>query len=46
MCEKKLFEHLLKKKEKCTKAKLTMLICNSFTPKRVVLVSHLFLDVV
>jgi hypothetical protein len=45
MCVKKLFEHLPKRKKRYIKAKLTMLICSSFTPKRVVLVSLLSRDV-
>jgi hypothetical protein len=48
MFVKRSFEHLLKRKEKYIKVKLTMLTCSSFTLKRAVSLvsssSNLFLD--
>ena len=45
MYVKRSFEHLLKRKERYIKVKLTMLTCSSFTLKRAVSVAkHLFQD--
>jgi len=44
MSVKKSFVHLLKKKEKYIKAKLTTLTCNSSTPKKAASVNLLSLD--
>jgi hypothetical protein len=44
MYVKRLFEHLLKKKEKVIQAKLTTLTCSSSTLKKVALVNLQFLD--
>ena len=44
MYVKRSFEHLLKKKERYIKAKLTMLTCNSSTPKKAASASLQSLD--